>query len=274
MTKIISANGKPIESAGKVIKQNYLYGKGFVRDLKLEFDLPNDLPEYTVFAMQFKYIDQATVSNDINMGNSLAAQIRLEDSIGSMVFVTRVPSGLGSFAQRCMLGAPGFDDTSNFLARDFMLQTFNTIESFFLSRKGDNLRYKMLANIPDEGNVVAGSVVSSSNDIRKVIFNNNPTISSYSTNTLINRVLIFNRQLSVAELKHLFNNGNGNEPISKTGLIAECNFNEANIIDGTDVGFIDESGNNVHGRITSGLPAGTLQEQVDFVNQNSLVKWV
>lgn len=85
----------------------------------------------------------------------------------------------------------------------------------------------------------------------------------------------FNRLLSAQEIDFLVNNFSGNEPASREGLICEVKMSAAEILDfsalqnGSDmrIGCRDTSGGIRHGHIT-GLPAGTLADQLTFANAN------
>nr|WP_321405886.1 hypothetical protein [uncultured Carboxylicivirga sp.] len=83
----------------------------------------------------------------------------------------------------------------------------------------------------------------------------------------------YGRKISTTEMSYNKNNNLGNEPLNTKSLLCEIDFKFAEIIDfnGTvGVGFRDKSGNGNHAKFV-GLPSGTLQEQVDYVN-NSLLK--
>lgn len=97
-----------------------------------------------------------------------------------------------------------------------------------------------------------------------------------STNILFNRLIIFNRQLSVGELKYVYGNGLGNDLQSLSGLVIDIRLQQAEVISilGVDTPCVrDFSGNNHHGQIMN-LPAGTLQQKLDYANANLFVPFI
>lgn len=94
----------------------------------------------------------------------------------------------------------------------------------------------------------------------------------------MNSFLFYKRILSEEEYAYWKNNYLGNEPLLRTDLVFFLKMSaKAEIFDfggvvGQAVGIRDYSGNNYHGRIRN-LPAGTLQEQLDYANANLFEKW-
>lgn len=96
----------------------------------------------------------------------------------------------------------------------------------------------------------------------------------------IGAMFMFNRVLSQAEINYLYNNGLGNTPASREGLIGEwmidfaeeCDFSA--LQNGSDIriAFRDTSGNNNHAEIMD-IPAGTNAEKITYVNTNWLLTW-
>lgn len=98
----------------------------------------------------------------------------------------------------------------------------------------------------------------------------------------INRVSIFNRQHSTEERLYYYNQASGSDFLTPNKIVLDINFqNGAEILDfsvaqdGSDmrVGVRDYSGSNYHGEIIN-LPAGTLQEQLDYANANLFVPFI
>jgi len=92
-------------------------------------------------------------------------------------------------------------------------------------------------------------------------------------------VYIFNRCLSDAEIQHVWNNSNGNSPLSTLGLIGYYKYERAEILnafDGVNVipspSIRDYSGFDNH-IIINGLPSGTLEEQVEYANINRFLNY-
>nr|WP_321453588.1 hypothetical protein [uncultured Carboxylicivirga sp.] len=92
---------------------------------------------------------------------------------------------------------------------------------------------------------------------------------------------LYSRRISDNEVVYGYNNLLGNEPLNRNGLLFEYDFSFAEILDFSEAQ--DESDLRVgirnkgvvingHAEIT-GLPAGTLEEQTDFVNSNLIKLW-
>jgi hypothetical protein len=92
----------------------------------------------------------------------------------------------------------------------------------------------------------------------------------------LDRFTIYDRAVSQAEINFAYNNGLGNELLNLTGLQVNYLMDKAEVLNngsGDFAGVRDYSGNNNrHGEII-GLPAGTVQEQVDFANANYFTLW-
>ena len=91
-------------------------------------------------------------------------------------------------------------------------------------------------------------------------------------NQALTDVRVFDRELLAAELNFAYNNRAGNPPLLTEGMIANWKFEKAEILTFKDsvqrVGVADESGEGNHLYFV-GLPAGTLQQQADYVNNNN-----
>lgn len=88
----------------------------------------------------------------------------------------------------------------------------------------------------------------------------------------INDIMIFDRELSNSEQIYLYNNGLFNDLQSTLGLIHRFRFNNADIVNIDQVesiGTRDIINNGVC--LFSNLPAGTLQQKVDYANANLFV---
>jgi hypothetical protein len=91
---------------------------------------------------------------------------------------------------------------------------------------------------------------------------------------------LFNRVFNITEILYNSNNGTYNEPFSLLGIEVWYKFDLAEILDFSDaldnsdlrVGVRDFSGNNRHGELIN-LPAGTLQEKLDYANANLIVTY-
>lgn len=105
--------------------------------------------------------------------------------------------------------------------------------------------------------------------------------SEYSNSSIKhNRFVMYSRELSLSEIRYYYNNSLGNDLQSTTGIEIDLHCNKAEILDfsllqdGSDmrVGCRDYSGFNRHGEIMN-LPAGTLQQKLDYANANLFVSF-
>lgn len=104
----------------------------------------------------------------------------------------------------------------------------------------------------------------------------NVAIEDPRMNRIYDELIVFDRKISLEEYRHINNNRNGNPPLTNQGLFIYLKLNSAEIlsIGGVNkVGVRDYSGNNRHGEIMN-LPAGTLQEQLDWANANLFVPFI
>lgn len=98
------------------------------------------------------------------------------------------------------------------------------------------------------------------------------TVNNENTAYLINNIFLFDKPLSVEEASYLTNNRLGNDFLSENGLRYNFKLNSAEILNtgGSDFVGVRDRISNLHKPIT-GLPAGTLQEQLEFANQNLFI---
>lgn len=93
-------------------------------------------------------------------------------------------------------------------------------------------------------------------------------------------ISFFNRALNIDEIAYEYNNGLGNDFLNTMGLQFFYRCQLAELLDfsiaqdGSDirVGIRDETAYNRHGELLN-LPAGTLQEQLDYANLNLFGLW-
>lgn len=88
-------------------------------------------------------------------------------------------------------------------------------------------------------------------------------------------LFIFNRTISEGEYRYIYQNGIGSEAQTQSGLVGRYNFNVAEIIDNGSGNAVVIRNISTHNNALKhidyiGLPAGTLQEQLDYANQNTL----
>jgi hypothetical protein len=94
------------------------------------------------------------------------------------------------------------------------------------------------------------------------------SVAQYSK---IPRVVFFDREILSTEMIYYYNNNLGNDLLNQEGLISDFNFTkgecEVVTVDSVEYAGFKDSISGMHCYFTN-LPAGTPQEQVDFVNNN------
>lgn len=96
-------------------------------------------------------------------------------------------------------------------------------------------------------------------------------VDRYSlSGTAFNRVILYNRQVSQVEQEYILNNFISREILSSSDLLVDTNCDAAEI-DGSNITLKNKIG-SLKG-IIYGLPAGTLQEQIDYTNANLFVNF-
>lgn len=87
---------------------------------------------------------------------------------------------------------------------------------------------------------------------------------------LINDIVIYDRNIADAEVSYFFNNRLGNEELNSLGLISKYKNDSAVIADNS---VVLEDYKGAHNIELINLPAGTLQEQLDYANANLFESW-
>ena len=186
----------------------------------------------------------------------------------------------------------------------------NNYFKYLKNHVGDNQDANFLARKPNGSSGIYHGVVINQNKENAVIHNAAPFFYQTSLQTydyLISKIWIgacrgtngatpsryansdqkfngfrfYSRSISEGESLYAYANGLGSDPQLTVGLEINmyCNFAEildfSTLQDGSDmrVGCRDYSGNNHHGEIMN-LPAGTLQEQLDWANANLFVPFI
>lgn len=85
----------------------------------------------------------------------------------------------------------------------------------------------------------------------------------------IDDLRIFDRTIDNSEASYAYNNRLGNDPLSVLGLKCWINFNTPEIF-GSEIIHSDLSGNGNYARY-NGLPAGTMEEKLQYVIDNLLI---
>ena len=87
---------------------------------------------------------------------------------------------------------------------------------------------------------------------------------------LINDIIIYDRNIADAEVSYFFNNKLGNEELNDLGLIAKYKNDAATIVDNS---VVIKNYAGVENLELLNLPAGTLEEQRDYANDNLFETW-
>lgn len=254
--------GKILTSVGnRIIKQPYEFGNAFkvTSPYYIDINIPNlDYESFTLlnFAkipMSNAYWNEFFLSG--TSSHSLKSQSTSHYWVASSSTNTNAPL-IGAFAGK---GSSTFDIYS--VSSDKTLKTLRL-------GSGD-----IVLDIPYTTSGVFDTYV-----LGKVL--TKLRIGTYgiytSANILFNRLIIFNRQLSAAELKYVYGNGLGNDLQSSLGLVIDIRMQQAEVISisGVDTPCVrDFSGNDYHG-IIGNLPAGTAQQKVDYANANLFVPFI
>lgn len=274
-TNIIQTGGKVIKSGqGNSFKQNYLFGGGVLDLLSYRVTLAQALSEYTIFNMVNSRSPVPTTSNSTLLGRHWAWRTFDEGGV-ELDYINGWNGGrASSFGRVNSAGTLQTSTTSANLADTLSIAPAVTVAQ----------------HVRIDAQLVRGAFFDSLTARRVFTLNclqdvkRMKTYEKFNTGTSVNnpvwgtRLCIFNRTIDDRELNYLYNRGNSNDVLTRLGLVCEINFRAAQIVSipglGDRVGFVDDSGNSNHAYITAGLPAGTLQEQVDFVNQNRRTAWI
>lgn len=280
MTNILAVNGEPIVAGGKALKQNYQFINGFSRWYALTIELTVPLNDFSVLAM-YQEKNTGTASNlvDYSKGELSFAEIWMKDETATEVVrsgVARQSNGARSYGYSLYTGEGNYIFQDGVTSQTIDDMPYGEATLFGVRKKNDLISCVMRKNVSV---TQSPAVVSDVAPIKQVIFNRfgYQETEAIAWNHFSN-VCIFDRYVSSREFDWLKNNGVGNDPLSSSGLVARFNFEECVIInrDGTDrPGFTDQSGNGNHAVIIdSSLPAGTVADQVAYVNANHVIKWL
>lgn len=186
----------------------------------------------------------------------------------------------------------------------FLVIEFSNGTRIDISSRGitDSLRLK-ITNSPDFPNIDAIGLGKHTNAIFSVAFSNNRIYyngtlihtltesqipANYFSGKIITKIRIgitsdatrfmtmgestfFNREISQTEISYMHNNLLGNEPLNSVGILSRYLANNA-AVNGTDIVYEDVVG--THHQKIIGLPAGTIQEQLDYANSNHFPKFI
>lgn len=250
-----NTEGKVLMSVGnKLIKQPYEFGLGFQNRMGLNnyFEATNlNIQKGWSYLIVCK-INTVVVGTDNGLLSAISTTLNLSDNI--MTRRTQIfPNIIDNIVYT----------TINTIAYNPIY--FNTTDnsSFF---NGNNLT--STTNI----------VTNGTRDILRIgvigAFNGNVIgkASYMGSDSTINKVYVFNRSLSIGEILYFKNNLLYNELQSRDGLMYEYDLSKVDIIsiDGVDNVCARELVSGRHA-IMYNLPAGTLQQKVDYANANLFV---
>lgn len=246
MSKILKQNGSSgkimrAQTSGKVLKQNYNFGRAWssYNPSNAYIDIPKNIPIGASFTIGFF----EKIINRTNVGAT--AYLKSSDDYLKFSFYVNV-AGLRYLRYKDIV----YSNYNNFLSS----ASFN----------GNNFEYYGTNDIVVTGQTSLASAIPS------ILLS--PT--GLNNKTLINGLFIYNRPLSKAEYDYRINNGLGNDLLNYEGLWAYYELSGAEIlnISGNDVIGVRDLINNNHATIMN-LPAGTLQEQLEYANANLFELW-
>ncbi|MBI9064885.1 MAG: hypothetical protein JEZ14_23060 [Marinilabiliaceae bacterium] len=248
MTKILKQNGvngkiMRAQQSGKVLKQNYNFGKGWKSyNLNGEYvSISKQIPINTAFSVGFfgKRIGSSTYTytfftTDLGDNNLRFSFSFAENHNAYWNGNISVPKPLSNG-----LACINFDGNQG----SFFNQTTFT-------------------------NIGTGGLTSTINTILLLSSGN---ATNYQ---MLNGLFIFDRVLTINEAVYRDNNHLGNEFLNKLGLINYYPLTQAKILNvgGNNKVGIEDVISGEHGTIEN-LPAGTLQEQLDYANTNLFKIW-
>lgn len=225
---------------GKAMKQNYIFGKGFL-----------------VTATSAPYL---LINKSIPAGQdfTIIAFVKAIGSIGNFsnfFYANRVGGGTDS----CFMVSAGSifigdRDVGNISVRDKHMLVIRRIGT-----QVQVLNFK--------GQMVNANSFPSTNNIENFMVRR--TVSGGSG--VVTKLSFYDRGVPLDEILYLYNSMLGNELLTRDGLWAEYPLERAIEFEG-DIVSEDISENNNHA-VFFQLPAGTNQEKLDFLNNTHFVKY-
>jgi len=256
------ANGKIIRSqiTGKSLKQNYLQnfyflGENQYQHVNVPFFYNKAIPSEFSILLRFAnnssdYVTAYLVSDffrlDTNTQSSPATTVNVNNPNSTLAYSNMSSfHGIGNLAVCC-------------------------VKDNLITRRGINRsigNYNNSYTPTNFGNLILGAGGSRG--------------AGLSFKGSITEFLYYSREISEDEISYIFNNGLGDAPRNENSLDIRYIFKSAKILDFSDandgsdmrVGFENIGNlNGQHSEITD-LPAGTLQEQLDYANSNLFYLW-
>lgn len=223
---------------GKAMKQNYNFGKSFIVTVStsIYFDIPVNIGINDSFTILLFAKKKANSSNN--------PQILRVNALTDTFFSFRA------------------SDLNNSIAVGAILSQNQKVLTGFSYQNG-SVRY-----IDESGNILSFySLMGEAATFLRVGLSG-ATVGKM----VINNLIIYNRAVSDAEMIYLKNNNLGNDILNTFGMIRRYKMDKFEIFNNSYVGFRDYSQNSLH-RPVIGLPVGTLQEQLDYANNNLIESW-
>lgn len=222
---------------GKVMKQNYDFGKGFISTFSpsIYFDIPfakEITGDFTILMFANKKLNSVNNPQILRVNGIANTYVQFSSGNKDNAFAVNLTP---SIQQKTLTGF----SYSNGVVR--YISSINSIESFskFLNEA-----------------IAFFRVGASTSTVGKLVINN---------------IVVFNRAVGAEEMIYLKNKSLGNELLNTSGLYAQYPMNKFDIINSSFVGFQDVSGNGNHTEI-KGLPAGTIEEKLLYANMNLIEK--
>lgn len=259
-----NTEGKVLMSVGnKLIKQPYEFGLAFQNRMGLNNYIKIDNLNILILNMSYYYSYNGTGGNSNLFSfessiNSYSTYIYNSDATISFTKNGRLSNNINLITS-----------SSNNIINGKNNLCFSLSETNFTTLKNSTLR----TSTPNISYITESSIIK----LLIGAYSVSKIINSYSIDK-INRVVVYSRYVNSSEMLYYYNNALGNDPQSMLNIEIDIHLDKAEILDfsllqdGSDmrVGCRDYSGFNRHGEIMN-LPAGTLQQKVDYANANLFV---
>lgn len=241
-------------TAGKAMKQNFNFGKGLLNPSN---HVLLDLSQYdTSDGLSFLFFSK---SPSLITGGSHMLRIYTD----MYYYSPRVNSSTIGTIRRYNLDNSLVNNFGSYNPSLVMFPPSPYVGLLYIYISSDYQTVKMYYNTTNIIHTITSASLINSNEILdKLAF---VGISS------ISNMAVFERELNISELSYRLNNRSGNDLLSVYKLASLFNFNYASIIDNLFVGILDEIKNT--GMNITSLPAGTLEEQRDYANDNLFESW-
>lgn len=260
--KIIKQNDSAVglifkqNTGGKAMKQNYNFGKCYIPGVNGSFYRINKLTGET-----HPILTIISVTKRDGTGGSAVASMTpylCASASFSNYYSSRIETQFRVFDQTSQVGGSA-------------VNTPLPLKMIMCQRIGTNEKFRFGANY--------GTVTEVKNSISSIVSTQKTLqITSFTglynpggALTAINRLVAFTRSLSDVEIDYFINNMLGNELLNESNLLFDIKWGQAKVISDLP-SFEDLTGNGYDAELL-GLPAGSPQDKVDYVNSNRLILW-